>query len=225
MLTDTITFQVPSGELSGYYARPVDTGKRAAVVVIHELLGLNANIRETARRFANQGYASLAVDLFHDRNRAICMARFLGGILLNSLNHGAISDLKATLTYLAGLPGVNPDRLGAIGFCMGGSFAIAWASTDERLKVIAPYYGMNPRPIEAVARSCPVVGSYPEDDFTAGGGEKLKEALDRFNIANDIKVYPESKHSFFNKNRENYNATAAEDSWQRTIEFFRTYLS
>jgi hypothetical protein len=46
-------------------------------------------------------------------------------------------------------------------------FAIAWACTDDRLKAIAPYYGANPRPLSTVARSCPVVGSYPEKDFTA----------------------------------------------------------
>lgn len=225
MLTNTITFKVPSGDLSGYYARPEDKGRRAAIIVIHELLGLNDNILETARRFANQGYACLAVDLFHNRNVAICLARFFSGMLLNSLNHGAIRDLKASLTYLAGLPGVNADRLGAIGFCMGGSFAIAWACTDERLKVIAPYYSTNPRPIDAVARACPVVGSFPEKDYISRGAEKLREALDRHNVPNDIKLYPGSKHSFFNKDRGVYNAAAAEDSWQRTIEFFRTYLS
>lgn len=108
---------------------------------------------------------------------------------------------------------------------MGGSFAIAWASTDERLKVIAPYYSMNPRPLEAVARACPVVGSFPKNDYLSGGAEKLRVALDQYNIANDIKMYPGSRHSFFNKDRWVYNAAAAEDSWQRTIEFFRTYLS
>lgn len=66
MLTNTITFKVPSGDISGYYARPEDKGRRAAIIVIHELLGLNDNILETARGFANQGYACLAVDLFHN---------------------------------------------------------------------------------------------------------------------------------------------------------------
>jgi len=59
-------------------------------------------------------------------------------ITFNSLNNGGIHDLKAALTYLTEQPGVDSQRLGAIGFCMGGSFAIAWACTDNRLKAIAP---------------------------------------------------------------------------------------
>src|SRR5947199_6859314 len=125
--------------------------------------------------------------LFAGRNRAVCMFRFFAGIMRNSLNHGGIADLKATLSFMADQPGIDSARLGAIGFCMGGSFAIAWACTDNRLKAIAPYYGMNPRPFEAVARLCPVVGSYPASDFTANAGRKLDAALDDYHIVHDIK--------------------------------------
>ncbi len=168
---------------------------------------------------------ALAVDLFAGRNRMVCMFRFMGGMFTNSLNHQGIKDLKAALTYLTQQPGVDAQRLGAIGFCMGGGFAIGWACTDDRLKVIAPFYGVNPRPLEAVARSCPVVGSYPEKDFTAGMGRKLDEALDAYHIEHDIKVYPEAKHSFFNDERpSNYNAEASADAWQRTLAFFKERL-
>lgn len=224
MVIETISIPGESGELSGYYARPEEAGPWPAIVVIHEIVGLNDNIRDIARRFADQGYAALAVDLFHGRNRAVCMARFMGGMVLNSLNNRAVKDLKATLTHLAGLPGIDPERLGAIGFCMGGSFAIAWACTDERLKVIAPYYSMNPRPLDAVARSCPVVGSFPEKDFTAGGARKLKDALDLSDVPNDIKIYPYARHSFFNDQGRNYDPAASEDAWKRTLAFFGEYL-
>jgi len=66
-------------------------------------------------------------------------------------------------------PGVDGGRLGAIGFCMGGGSAIAWACTEERLQVVTPFYGMNLRPLDAVYRACPVVGSYPEKDFPRAG--------------------------------------------------------
>lgn len=224
MHTETISIPVESGKLSGYYARPEEAGPWPAIVVIHEIGGLNDNIRDIARRFADQGYAALAVDLFHDRNRAVCMARFMGGMVLNSLNNRAIKDLKATLTHMTDVPGVDPERLGAIGFCMGGSFAIAWACTDERLKVIAPYYSMNPRPLDAVARSCPVVGSFPEKDFTAGGARKLQEILDLHDVPHDIKIYPDAGHSFFNDQGDNYDPAASEDAWNRTLAFFGEYL-
>jgi carboxymethylenebutenolidase len=224
MLTDTVTLPAKSGDLSGYYARPDGAGPVPAVVVIHEIGGLNENIRDISRRFADEGYAALAVDLFHGRNRAVCMVRFMGGMLLNSLNHRGIQDLQSALNYLESLPEVDAQRVGAVGYCMGGSFAVAWACTDERLKVIAPYYSMNPRPLEAVARSCPVVGSFPEQDFTASMGRKLQQALDAYGIPNDIKEYPGAKHSFFNDQGGNYDPAASADAWVRTLAFFEQYL-
>jgi carboxymethylenebutenolidase len=109
---------------------------------------------------------------------------------------------------------------------MGGNFAISWACTDNRLRVAAPFYGMNPRPLAAVERACPVVGSYPENDFSAGPGRTLDDALERHGISHDIKIYPGATHSFFNGARDSSeaNQTAAQDSWERVIEFFGEYL-
>lgn len=223
--TQMVSFMSGAAKLEGYLARPDGNGPFPAVVVIHEAFGLNENIKGIARRFAGEGYVAFGVDLFAGRNRAVCMARFFGGMILNSLNNSAIQDLKAALTFLAEQAGVDKERLGAVGYCMGGSFAIAWGCTDKRLKVIAPYYGMNPRPIEAVERLCPVVGSYPENDFTKGGGEKLDSLLDGYRVDHDIKIYPNAKHSFFNETRaSNYNAEAAEDSWKRVLAFFKTHI-
>jgi carboxymethylenebutenolidase len=222
--TEMVSFRSSKSILEGYLAAPESPGPHPAVVVIHEAFGLNDNIREIARRLANEGYAALAVDLFAGRNRMMCMFRFMSGLFTNSLNHQGIKDLKAALTYLARQPSVDPQRLGAIGFCMGGGFAIGWACTDDRLKVIAPFYGITPRPIAAVQRACPVVGSYPEKDFTAGMGRKLDAVLDDYHIEHDIKVYPDAKHSFFNDDRPNYNAEASADAWQRTLTFFKERL-
>jgi carboxymethylenebutenolidase len=220
----SVSFQSGTDRLEGYLARPEGEGPFPGIVVIHEAFGLNENMKDMARRFAAEGYVALSVDLFAGRNRLICMFRFFGGFFFNSLDNGGIHDLKAALTFLSGQEGVDSKRLGAIGFCMGGSFAVAWASTDNRLKAIAPYYGMNPRPFEAVRRSCPVVGSYPAEDFTAPHGRKLDEALDRYNIPHDIKIYPGAKHSFFNDRGRNYDAAASQDSWRRTLEFFKEYI-
>jgi carboxymethylenebutenolidase len=219
-----VTFPSGTETLNGYLAYSEGDGPFPGVVVIHEAFGLNENIRGIARRFAEQGYAALAVDLFSGRNRVVCMARFFGGMFFNSLDHAGIHDLKAALTFLTGQPGVDGARVGAIGFCMGGSFAIAWAAADNRLKAIAPYYAMNPRPIEAVARLCPVVGSYPENDFTKGMGRKLDLELDHYQIPHDIKTYPDTGHSFFNDTRGRYNAAASEDSWNRVLSFFKQHI-
>src|SRR5579864_7221101 len=131
-------FQSGNRQLEGYLARPEEDGIFPGIVVIHEFFGLNENIKDIARRFADQGYVALAVDLFAGGNRTICMLRVLGGLLLNSLNNSGIHNLKAALTFLSGQPSVDSSRLGAVGYCMGGSFVIAWACTDDRLKAIAP---------------------------------------------------------------------------------------
>ena len=203
-----------------YLAQPAGDGPFPGLVIVHEIYGLNDNIRQVARRFAGQGYATLAVDLFAGRNRALCMVRIFTALLARPLDNGSQNELKAALSYLAGLPDVDANRLGAVGFCMGGSFAVAWACSDERLKVIAPFYAMNPRPLAAVARSCPVVGSYPDPDFTTKPGRALDAALTRYAIPHDIKIYSGAQHSFFNDLGERYNAEAAQDAWARMLAFF-----
>jgi len=219
------TFQSGTHQFESYLARPEGDGPFPGVVVIHEAFGLNENIKDIARRFAAEGYVALAVDLFSGRNRAICMFRFIGQMLLNPLNNSSIQSLKDALTFLSQQPGVDDTRLGAIGFCLGGGFAIAWATQDNRLKAIAPYYGGNPRPLEAVARICPVVGSYPDKDFTTSAGQKLDSALGRYDIPHDIKIYPNTKHSFFNDQGPAYAEAAARDSWRRVLNFFEEYVS
>ena len=218
------SFQSGSRQLEGYMARPEGDGPFPGIVIIHEIFGLNENMKDISRRFADQGYVALAVDLFAGRNRAVCMFRFMGGLLLNSLHNGGIHDLKAALTFLSEQPGVDDSRLGAVGYCLGGSFAIAWACTDDRLKAIAPYYAGNPRPLKAVARLCPVVGSYPDKDFTTSAGQKLDVELARYHVPHDIKIYPGAKHGFFNDTSKIYNESAAQDSWGRVLAFFEEHL-
>jgi len=210
--------------LHAYFAAPPGPGPHAGVVVIHEIYGLNDNIREIADRFASEGYAALAVDLFSTASRPVCMARIMNGMLIRPLRNGVVGDLRAALDFLGARPEVDAARLGAIGFCMGGTYALQLACAGAGVKVASLFYGMNPRPMEAVARACPLVGSYPEKDFTAGAGRKLDAALDTYGVAHDVKVYPEARHSFFNDRGGAYDAGAAADSWQRTLSFFREHL-
>jgi carboxymethylenebutenolidase len=218
-----IVFPAPAAPLDGYFAVPDGEGPHPAVVVIHEAFGLNDNIRDISRRFAAEGYAALAVDLFTGRSRALCMARLMAGLVAGR-EPSAIPELVAALDYLVAQPEVDAERVGAIGFCMGGGFAIAWARHDERLKAIAPFYGTNPRPLAAVRRMCPVVGSYPGKDFTARSGRKLDAQLASIGVERDMKIYAGVRHSFFNDKGRTYNAAAATDAWQRTLAFFAEHV-
>jgi carboxymethylenebutenolidase len=224
MPAESVTIPSGASTIGGYLALPDGAGPHPAVVVIHEAFGLTDNIREIARRFADQGYAALAVDLFSGRNRVLCMARLMTAMLRVAPDRFGIRDLSAALGYLSTVPTIDAARLGAIGFCLGGGLAIAWACTDDRLQAIAPFYGTNPRPFKAVARLCPVVGSYPGRDFTAASGRRLDEALDGYGIPRDIKIYPAARHSFFNQAGRAYQPDAAADSWQRVMAFFDSHV-
>ena len=225
MLTDTITFTGSNRDLQAYYVRPDGPGPFPALLVIHEAFGLNEHTRDIARRFAAEGYAALAVDLFSGRSQVLCMFNLFIGMRNNSLDHAGVRDLRAALDYLSAQPGIDPNRLGAVGYCLGGGLSIGLACADQRVKAIAPFYGANPRPLEAVRRSCPVVGSYPEKDFTASAGRALDAALDSYDVPRDIKIYPGARHSFFNDTMPaTYNREAARDSWERVLAFFKEYV-
>ncbi|CAM4039929.1 dienelactone hydrolase family protein [Deinococcus frigens] len=220
----TVQVQSDGRNLPAYLARPaVTNGNAPGVLVIHEAFGLNDDIRGIADRFAAAGYVALAVDLFAGHNRVVCMTRMLSGIFLNSLEHQGVQDTRQALTVLGELPGVDASRLGAVGFCLGGSLAVAMACTDDRVKAIAPYYGFNPRPLEAVRRSCPVVGSYPGQDVTRKQGEALRDELTAAGVPNDIKMYEGAKHSFANQG-PNFDAVASVDAWNRVMAFFDEHV-
>ena len=221
---EMVSFTSGQRQFGAYMVRPEGEGNFPGIVIIHEIFGLTENIKDIAQRFAALGYVALAVDLFAGRNRAVCMFRFMGQMLTTPLKNESVTALKDALTFLAEQPGVDAEKIGAVGYCMGGGFAIAWASTDNRLKAIAPYYASNPRPLEAVARICPVVGSYPDKDFTTAQGQKLDVELDRYSVPHDIKIYPGTKHSFFNDQGRTYNEGVATDSWQRVTAFFKEHV-
>lgn len=209
---------------SSFLALPDDPGPHPGVVVIHEAFGLNDNIRETCRRFADEGYVALGVDLFEGRNRAVCIARMFAGAMAGNLDHYGVPALKEALGRLSQHRAVDPDRIGAIGFCLGGSVVLTWGCTDKRLSAIAPFYGSAPKPREAIRRLCPVVGSWPGRDFTTKAARVLQQELTAAGTPYDLKIYPGAKHAFFNDRWRNYNAEAAADSWERVLTFFDAYV-
>jgi carboxymethylenebutenolidase len=209
---------------ASYLTLPDGPGPFPGVVVIHEASGLNDNIRDICRRFTQEGYAALGVDLFEGRNRAMCMARMFAGAMAGNLDHYGVPALKAALGRLAGHPEVDAARIGAIGFCLGGSIVLTWACTDDRLTAIAPFYGAAPKPREAIRRLCPVVGSWPGKDFTTKAAGVLETQLTAAGVPHDLKVYRGAKHSFFNDQWRNYEPVAAADSWRRVLAFFAEHV-
>jgi carboxymethylenebutenolidase len=99
------------------------------------------------------------------------------------------------------------------------------AVTDKGMKAASAFYGAAPKPLEAFAQSCPILGSYPEKDFTAAGARELDAVLEKNEVPHDIKFYENTQHSFFNRQRTPFEVEASKDAWQRMLAFFSEHLS
>lgn len=213
--------------LAGFLVMPPQATAQTpapGVLLLHEAFGLNDNLRDMAQRFATAGYAALAADLFSDGNRAVCMFRAFYGVLVAPLTNGTAKIVRAALEYLQRVQGVDARRVGAMGFCLGGSYAIQLACLDGSVRAISVTSAQNPRPLDALARACPIVGSYSDADFTTSAGRRLDALLDEFKIPHDIKMYPGGIHSMFNDGAKGYDPDIAADAWQRTLAFFEQYM-
>jgi carboxymethylenebutenolidase len=219
-----------SGDLTiPAYFSPAPHKQRAAVLVIHEVFGLNDHMKSIADRIAGAGYNALAPNFFvrapeappkdtSDMNR---LRRAAGSIPMEA----AIKDMQAGLDYLKTIKDVRP-LFGSIGFCMGGGFSYQLATHSKDLACAAIFYGRTP--LDLVPQvSCPLLGSFGALDKGIPP-DKVKEfegALVKAGKQADIKIYEGAGHGFFNDTRpEAYNAEAAKDAWQRVLKFFGQYL-
>lgn len=233
----TIRFDASGGvSMGAHLAIPADHSEaRPGLVVIHEIGGLDDDIRGICDRFAENGYVALAPDLF-DRPglRALCVVR-----TFRALSRGegtAFDDLERAREYLAERPEVDGSRMGAVGFCMGGGFVLL-LGLRAPYKVVAPYYGGAPERAEALEGVCPVVGGFGgRDRVFAPHGRRLKRHLETLGVDHDVKIYETAGHSFMSpgapKNwlfgigpmKVRYDRDAAEDSWARMLDFFSSTL-
>jgi len=213
------------GVMASFLAKPEGAGPFPGVIVIHEIFGLNDNIRDITRQFAEQGYAALGVDLFSNRNRMVCMMQIIHGMMIRPLNNSMLADLKSSVAFLQKQPNVDANRIGTVGFCMGGAYALQLAITEKGMKAASVFYGANPKPLEAVAEACPIIGSYPDKDFTTKAAQELEVSLTKYNVPHDIKIYDNTQHSFYSQQRTPFEVDASKDAWQRMLSFFEKHLN
>jgi carboxymethylenebutenolidase len=227
------------GQLKGVAARPVAVGRRAGVVVIHEVFGDQPEIRAVCDEFATRGYVAVMPDLFSAGGpRAICIARAMAESA--SGKAGRISGyIEATSDWLAEQDDVDGDRIGVIGFCMGGAFALAYLGSGRSgARVASVNYGDVPKDAERLRGACPIVASYGRRDLILGRRppDLLRRHLEQLGIDHDVKVYDEAGHGFMTQGhhpvgrlvflpmRYGYDAEAAADAWQRVFAFFHARL-
>lgn len=230
--------QIPAGgrEMRALMAVPDGNGPFSGVIVIHEAFGLNRDMKEKCTRLAGMGYVALAPDLYDGRGpMPICIARAMRQ--LSSGDGPAFDDLDASREYLAGRPEVDGSRIGVIGFCMGGGFALLFAARAA-VGAAAVFYGAVPDEAAALEGVCPVVAGYGGRDRVFGKqAARLEGHLSELGVAGDVRLYPDAGHSYMSDHKGllatvnswgpmklGYNPVAAEDSWRRVEAFFGEHL-
>jgi carboxymethylenebutenolidase len=221
-----ITYAGDGGEMKGYLVVPAgNPGKLPAVIVIHENRGLNAHIKDVARRFALEGFVALAPDFLSP----------LGGTPADEEKaremFGQLDPAKtaangvATVAFLATNEATN-GKVGAVGFCWGGGTVgdIAVAAPDLDAAVV--YYGRQPKSEDVAKIKAPMLFNYAGmDDRINAGIDAMKAALEGAGKEFTIYVYEGAQHAFNNDTSEaRYNKQAADTAWGRTVAFFKEKL-
>lgn len=225
------------GELTGVLGVPCGAGPHPALVVVHEVFGIDTAMRDHLERLVGLGYVVLMPNLFSRGGARRCLTATFRA--LRSGSGPAFDDIEAARRMLLERDDTG-DRVGVIGFCMGGGFALLLASSGD-YDASAVNYGMLPADLDdTLDGACPIVGSFGGRDRTLpGAAAKLEAALAARGIDHDVHEYPEAGHAFLNPLPAGpalmrvlmkpmmgggHRPAEAEDAWGRIDRFFRRYL-
>lgn len=248
-MDEMIVMGTDSAAVRSYVARPEGT-PLGGVIVIHEAWGLVNQIRSVADRFAARGYLAVAPDLLGEDGITDDVATELGEQLFNpdpEQRHAAQPKLRELMSpfrspdfsarasarvqscfeYLESAAGVN-GRIGVVGFCMGGTFALSLAVQEPRLKACVSFYGRADFSVPELSTiTCPVLAFYGDQDTDLVDRlPDLGAAMTDAGIDFTAEIYPGTGHAFFNDtNRFAYNRDAADGAWQLTLEFLAENLA
>ena len=225
---DMVEFASNGGTGRGYLATP-EAGAGPGLIVIQEWWGLVPHIEDVCDRFAAEGFAALAPDLYRGESTT---EPDEAGKLMMALNiEQAAKDMSGAVDHLQASDAVRGEGVGVIGFCMGGGLALVLAChRPDAVKAVAPYYGLipweNAQPDYSKMQAA-VQGHYAEDDgfFPPDAARALEQQLKDLGKEVEMFVYPNTDHAFFNDTRpEVHEPNAADQAWDRTLSFFRSKL-
>lgn len=243
IVAESVAVPTASGPRWGYLARQKEAEPRPAVVVVHELFGVNAHIRDVARRLANAGYVTLAPSLYRDLEEADAVELEEGRERLGTLaDADVVKDLDACASYLRSLDDAS-GKVGAVGFCSGGRFVLLAACRDDTaLDAAVDCWGgfitkatpqethtaNRPRtPVEAaVVLGCPLLAVFGAEDANPSpeDAQMLREALGRHGELADVQEYENAGHAFFADYRPSYRPEPAHALWSQMLSFLAAHL-
>jgi carboxymethylenebutenolidase len=239
---ETVTFRSGPDRLRGYLARPEGPGPFPALVVVHEIHGLTDHIRDVARRFAAKGYVGLALDLYSREGppgpQALKDPPARNAFIASLPDRRLVGDVQGAVGFLRTVPEVRRDRVGVVGFCMGGTVTLLTACHTPDLAAAVVFYGGRliykeitdnkpASPVDLVGHiRCPILCLYAGADATVplADIERLQESLEKHRKAFEFTIYPGAPHAFFNDTREFYRPNEAAAAWQRTLAFLEKHL-
>jgi carboxymethylenebutenolidase len=233
----TYTLTTADGEMDLYEAVP-EGDPIGAVVVIQEAFGLNEHIRDVTRRFADEGYHAVAPALFHRAGGGTAPYGDFSKVMPlfdGFTDEGTLIDVDAAGAHLHAA-GWSDDRIGIVGFCMGGrvSFLVA---LRRQLGAAVGFYGGGivtarrramPTLIgEATELRTPWLGLFGDLDaaIPVEDVERLRATLEGAAVSTEIVRYADAEHGFHCDERESYNESAAKDAWTRTLDWLRRHLA
>lgn len=224
--TETVSYKSGSDTVNGYLALPTSGGKHPAIIVIHEWWGLNDWVKKQAEKYAGQGYVAMAVDLYRGPS---ARNPDEAHILMRGLpDDRGLRDLQAAFAYLASRPDVEANKIGSIGWCMGGGWSIKLAEDQPKLAAFVVNYGSLPTDPATIAKiKAPMLGNFGADDkgIPPASVQAFETAMKSDGKSPDIKIYQGAGHAFQNPdNKDGYRPEATADAIKRIDDFFARTL-
>jgi carboxymethylenebutenolidase len=214
-----------AGGTGAFVAWPAGRDPAPGIVVVHEWWGLNTQIRTVARRLAKEGYVAIVPDLYHGK---VADDPELAHELMRGLDENkAVTYLEAATAWLRAQPRVGKQRIGVVGFCMGGRFSQLLALHNPQLSAVVMFYGRPETAPETLAKlHAPLQAHFGAEDQGIGldQTDALRAGLSKAGKPGEVYVYHGAGHAFMNDMRPSYHADASRLAWARTLQFFQKHL-